>query len=166
VISAPANWDPIPVREALSSAVETLWSTSRLGLEWQRTTQGQNTVEQLNGLASLLFAIDGHRLFLSNDPALLLATLNRKGSAPAPTGPVYASEFHPFQEQAHYRQLMNALDFSSRPQGFLINPQGDRTPPFFSENLASLNSVFSFVKSVTVTRFETNTVETQHVVYR
>jgi hypothetical protein len=41
-----------------------------------------------------------------------------------------------------------------------------RTPQFFSENLASLSSVFSFVQNMTITRTENPGTESQLLVYR
>ncbi len=166
VLSAAANWQVASVREALSSAVETLWSTSRLGVEWQSTTLGQHTAEQLNGLASLLFAIDGKRLFLANDSALLLASLARIAAPPSQRGPAYIAEFHAGRERSEYRRIMQALDFRGRSQSFLVNPQGERTPQFFSENLESLGSIAGFIQSMTITNVEAQGVEKQLVVYR
>ena len=150
VISSQLDWEAAPVREALAS----------VGVEWQRLPSGQ-----LNTLGSLLFAIEGRRLFLANDSALLLATLNRRGIAPLPRGPAYAAEFHAARERANYLKIMRALDFGGHAQSFLENPQGIRTPSFFSENLGSLSSVFSFVESMLVTRVEAPGAQTQRVVY-
>ena len=166
VISAPANWDANAIRTALTSAVETLWSTSQLGVGWQATAMGLHAAEQLNGLATLEFAIDGKLLYLANDPTLLQATLNRSGAAPLPSGPAYAAEFHHALERADYLTIMRALDFGGHPQTFLFVPQGNRTPQFFSENLPSLSSVFSFVQSMMITRTENANSELQRVVYR
>jgi hypothetical protein len=166
VVSAPASWDAAALREGLSSAVETLWSTSRLGVEWRQIAMGGHSAQELNGLATLLFAIDGNRLYLANDSALLLATLNRAATPPVQSGPAYAAEFHHARERADYMTIMQALDFGGRQQPFLFTPQGNRTPQFFSDNLASLSSVFNFIQSMIVTRVESQGVETQRVVYR
>jgi hypothetical protein len=166
VVSAPANWDAAALREELSSAVETLWSTSRLGVEWRQIAMGAHSAQDLNGLATLLFAIDGNRLYLANDSPLLFATLNRTATPPVQSGPAYAAEFRHASERADYMTIMQALDFGGRQQPFLFIPQGNRTPQFFSDNLASLSSVFNFIQSMIVTRVESQGVETQHVVYR
>jgi hypothetical protein len=166
VVSASANWDAAALREGLSSAVETLWSTSRLGVEWRQIAMGGHSAQELNGLATLLFAIDGNRLYFANDSALLLATLNRTATPPVQSGPAYAAEFHHAGERADYMTIMQALDFGGRRQPFLFTPQGNRTPQFFSDNLASLSSVFNFIQSMIVTRVESQGVETQRVVYR
>jgi len=166
VLSAASNWDVAGLREALTSAVESLWSTSRLGVEWRQTTLGQHAVEELNGLATLLFALDGSRLYLANDPVLLLATLNRSGEAPVEPGPAYAAELNHGSERADYLTIMSALDFGRRQQFFLFTPQGNRTPQFFSENLASLSSVFDFVRHISVTQVELQQLERQRVAYR
>lgn len=166
VISASSNWDANAVRTALASAVETLWSTSQPGVGWQATAMGSHAAEQLNGLATLEFAIDGRLLYLANDPTLLLATLNRSGAAPLPSGPAYTAEFHHTRERADYLTIMRALDFGGHPQTFLFVPQGSRTPQFFSENLPSVSSVFSFIRSMMITRTENAGSELQRVIYR
>jgi len=127
---------------------------------------GSHTVEQLNGLRTLQFAIDGKLLYLANDPSLLLATLNGSGAAPLATGPSYAAEFHHARARADYLTIMRALDFGGRPQPFLFVPQGNRTPQFFSENLSSVSSVLSFIQSATITHTENANSESQRLAYR
>jgi hypothetical protein len=166
VLSAPAPWDAAPLRDVLTAAVETLWSTAGLGVTFQPTTLGHHAAEQLSGLAPLLFAVEGRQLFLANDATLLQAALNRIGTAPLPRGPAYAAEFRHTRERADYLRIMQALDFSGRPQMFFFNPQGNAAPHFFSENLNSLSAAFSFVNTISVTRSETPLVEKQRVVYR
>ena len=83
-----------------------------------------------------------------------------------PVGPAYAAEFRHAREQADYLRIMLALDFGARSQSFLFNPQGDRTPRFFSDNVGSLSSIFSFVQTVSVMRTENPTLERQTIVYR
>ena len=166
VLSAPAEWDAVPVREALAAAVESLWSTSRLGVRFQSFTLGRHNAEHLNGLASLLFAIDGKHLFLANDTTLMQATLDRIGTQPLPRGPAYAAEFRHTGERADYLRIMQALDFGGKPQAFFFNPQGNSTPHFFSENLQSLSDALSFVKTISVVQTEAPLVQKQRVVYR
>jgi hypothetical protein len=166
VISTAAAADSAQFAAALSSAIGTLWSTAHVGVEFRRIRLGRHEAEELNGLTPLLFSVEGRQLFLANDPALLQAALDRIGTAPLPRGPAYAAEFRPVREQADYLRIMQALDFGARPQMFLFNPQGNSTPHFFSENLNSLSSVFSFVHAVAVTRSESSAAETQRVVYR
>jgi hypothetical protein len=103
---------------------------------------------------------------MANDSALLLATLTRTGTPPAQTGPAYSAEFHHARERADYMTLMQALDFGGHRQSFLFTPQGSQTPQFFSENLASLSSIFSFVQSMIITRVQSQETEAQRVIYR
>jgi len=166
VLSTAGAWDSAAIREALSAAVETLWSTARLGVGFRQTTLGPHSAQELNGLAPLLFAVEGRQLFVANDAALLRATMDRIGTVPLPRGPAYAAEFRHTREQSDYLRIMQALDFGDRPQMFFFNPQGNSAPKFFSENLNSLSGVFSFVRTVSVTRSETPLVEKQRVVYR
>jgi len=166
VFSGSKGWDAAQVREALSSAVETLWTTSRLGVGWQAGTAGRHAVEQLDGLASLQFAIDGKLLFIANDATLLASTLDRIGTAPATAGPAYVAEVRHAAARADYERLMQALDFGGRAQSFVFNPQGDRTPPFFSGNLASLSGTLGFIRSALITQVEAPTVRRQTIVYQ
>jgi hypothetical protein len=166
VISAPLGWDPALVRRALTSAVETVWSTSMLGVEWKTAALTRHKAEQLNGLATLLFAIEGNLLFLGNDPELLGATLDRSGIAPQASGPNYIAEFRHQRERPDYLRIMKALDFGGRTQAFLFNPQGDQSPHFFSENLASLSSSLDFVRTMSIEASDSPEVQRQIVVYK
>ena len=166
VLSTASGWDAVQVREALSSAVETLWTTARLGVGWQQVAINRHPSEQLNGLATLQFFIDGKLLFLSNDAVLLGATLDRLGAASLPIGPVYAAEFRHAREKADYQRMMQALDFVGAQQSFLFNPQGDRTPRFFSENVQSISSTFGFIQTMSVTESESPGVQRQTVSYK
>jgi hypothetical protein len=166
VISATNAWDAARVREAVSSAVETLWTTSRLGVGWRTASAGQHAVGQLDGLAPLEFAIDGRLLLVANDMDLLGVVLNRIGTAPATAGPAYFAEFRHAAARPNYERLMQALAFAGPEQSFFYNPQGGRTPSFFSANLASLSGALGFVQDMLITRVEAPTVERQAIVYQ
>jgi hypothetical protein len=166
VISTPLRWDAARIRESLAAAVETVWSTSQLGVVWQRAVINRHGAERLNGLATLLFAIEGNLLFLSNDPELLGATLDRLGTAPLTSGPRYIAEFRHGRERADYLRIMQALDFGARTQAFLFNPQGDQTPHFFSENLASLSSSLDLIRTMSIESSDSPEVQRQIVIYR
>jgi hypothetical protein len=166
VISATNAWDGARVREALSASVETLWTTSRLGVGWRATTAGQHALEQLDGLTPLEFAIDGRLLLVANDSELLGAVLTRLGTAPAPAGPSYFAEFRHAVARPNYERLMQALDFGEPEQSFFYSPQGGRTPPFFSDNLGGLSGALGFVQDMLITHVEASAVERQAIVYQ
>ncbi len=166
VLATAGDWDAARVREALSMTVETLWTTARLGVGWRQGSAGSHMVEQLDGLAPLQFSIQGGMLFIANDAGLLAGVLDRVGSAPVAVGASYAAEFHHAAARQDYMRIMQALDFGARSQSFFFNPQGDRTPPFFSGNLASLSDVFRFVQSVAITHVDLPTAQRQTVVYQ
>ena len=166
VISATNAWDAARVREALSSAVETLWTTSRLGVGWRAASAGPHVVGQLDGVAPLEFAIEGRLLFIASDADLLSSVLNQPGTAPATAGPSYFAEFRHAAARPNYERLMQALDFGGQEQSFFYNPQGGRTPPFFSGNLASLGGALGFVQDMLITHVEAPTVERQVIVYQ
>ena len=166
VVSAPNVWDAARVREAFSAAVETLWTTSRLGVGWRSASAGRHAVEQLDGLALLEFGIEGRLLFVANDADLLGSVLDRFGTAPATTGPAYFAEFRHTTARPNYERLMQALDFAGQQQSFSYTPQGERTPALFSGNLASLSGTLAFIRDVLITHVEAPAVERQTIVYQ
>lgn len=166
VLSMAAPPDATGVRDSLSAAIETLWSTSRLGVDWQTATAGRQNLERLNGLGALYFAIRGNLLFLANDSALMAAALHRLGTAPAGKAATYTAEFRHSAATRDYLSIMRALECGQAPQPFFFVPQGGTTPRFFLENLASLSATFGFVRTEVVTAFEERSFERQTVVYR
>jgi hypothetical protein len=103
--------------------------------------------------------------FIANDATLLGEVMDRTGTGSVAAGPAYAAEFRHAAARSDYERIMQALDFGARTQSFFFNPQGDRTPAFFSGNLSSLSAVFGFVQNVAITQLESPTVQRQTVVY-
>ncbi|MBV9504306.1 MAG: hypothetical protein JO323_04790 [Acidobacteriia bacterium] len=168
VVAGNAGWDGNAVRAALSSSVSSLWTTSGLGAGWVTATVGRHSAERLDGLGTLLYAIDGNLLFVGNDPARLAAALERVGdAAPETAGLTYAAGFRHRLESGNYQRMMGALDFYGKDAN--ASPffgAGANGPGFFSANLASLSRVLSSVTEVAVTEKQEGLVTRQEVVYR
>jgi hypothetical protein len=159
VLSARGGWDPAAVQTALGEAAAKLWTTSGLGGAWTISNAAGYTVNQLDGLGSLMYVARGSLLFISNDLPLLTAVVNRAGAAQAPATPLtYLAGFRHTRERANFERIMTALDFGAG------GPPG--APPFFSANVASLSRTLSNVSEVQVTQREQTGVTIQRVVYQ
>jgi hypothetical protein len=161
VLEGAGDWNRDAVRSALGEVAGALWTTSQLGARWTAGTAGRHPVDRMDGLGTLLVASDGPLLFLSNDSALLTAVLDRRGNAASVAPFTYAAGFRHLREQANYRRIMNALDFTPAG-GFAFG--GAEAPSFFSGNIASLSGVLSSVAEIRVTEEERGqgTVQTVH----
>ena len=139
VVEGARDWDAGQVRLALSTAVGAVWTVSAMVAGWTSTTDGRRTTERLDGLGTLLFAVQGPLLFLGNDVGLLSATRDRAGST-APSSPVtYAAGFRHSRERDNYDRVMQAIDFMQPEAGMNFSfPHSGGVPAFFSGNLASL----------------------------
>jgi hypothetical protein len=151
-VEAESPWELNSVRDSLTAAVQTLWTTSGLGAQWEPAT-GPHGIERLNGLAKLSIAVRGRRLFLANDADLLAAVLGRPSIPASETPLTYEAVFRHALERAPYQRLMTALDYGRCQQCF------------FSENIASLSDVLSFVDSVRVTQADRGDAVVEQVTY-
>jgi hypothetical protein len=164
VLEGTESWDLDSIRDSLVTAVGGLWTTSQMGAHWIAGTAGRHSVERLDGLGALLFANRGKLLFLSNDMALLAATLDRAGSNPMASSFTYAAGFRQSRKRSNYGQIMKALDFNGYPGGLQADNAGDKHS-FFSGNIASLSQVLSRVSEIRVTEEERATVTVQTVLF-
>ena len=166
-IAAPSAWDANAVRESLTEAVETLWTTSRLGAHWVPATAGAHGIERLDGLAPLMMTVRDRVLFLANDADLLAAVLDRPAGATPSNSATYSAVFRHARERAPYVRLMTALDFaqSAPSPSFGFRMRNANEPAFFSGNLASLSAALSFVNTVKVTAHDRGDAVTEQVIY-
>jgi hypothetical protein len=165
VLTAENNWDIEQLKAALSSALESQISTSRLGLSWK----DQSGYSELDGLLNLVLQVHGKYLFLSNDPALLLALQNQLNHKPSPSAPaIYASGFNHQQESANFRRIGTFIDRAGmRGRSALSDdPNEPRQPAFFSGNAASFSEVFSGVASESMVVRNAGQNVTQTVTYQ
>lgn len=168
VLDGSEDWDANSVRTSLTAVSGKLWTTSQLGAGWVGGKAGWYSIERLDGLGTLTFAVSGRLLFLSNDLHLLSAVLDRIGTAPAAGTLAYAAGFRHLRERSNYERVMKALDFTS-PAGDVGSVMMDRAggaPPFFSGNIASLSRVLSRVAEIRVTEEQKGNTTIQTVTYQ
>jgi hypothetical protein len=150
------DWDIDSVRSSIATAAGKLWTTSQLGTGWVSGTSGRHPVERLDGLGTLMFAVRGRLLFVSNDLRLLGAVLDQAGTSPGNAALTYAAGFRHSRERESYQRVMAALDF----------PASATAPTFFSGNIASLSGVLSSVAEVRVTEEQKGMATFQTVRYQ
>jgi hypothetical protein len=153
VLDASSPWNEPAVEEALTRAIEPLWTTTGLGAGWQPEA-GNASVRSLAGLGNLYIAVQGDALYLANDSSLLGELLQRAGVSPTSTGSAtYSAVFRLARERGRYEHVMTALDFASpaNETGYGFTASVMRTPSFFSQNLTSLQRVLSHVGEIRVT---------------
>ena len=160
VLESAGDWDIDSVRSSLATAAGKLWTTSQLGAGWVSGTSGRQTIERLDGLGTLVFAVRGRLLFLGNDLRLLTAVLDQAGTSPANAALTYAAGFRHSREQENYRRVMAALDFPASAGN------GGGAPAFFSGNIASLSRVLSSISEMRMTEEQRGVTTLQTVLYR
>lgn len=153
-IEAETDWDASALTGSLTTAIETLWTTSGLGAQWVPGTAGAHAIERLDGLKPLMMLARGRVLFLSNDADLLAAVLDRRAAPGAASTFTYVAALRHSRERGPYQRLMNALD-SGQPE-----------PRFFSQNIGSLSDVLSFVDDVNVTLADRGDELVKQITYR
>jgi hypothetical protein len=168
VLASSSPWDEPAVEEALTRVVEPLWTTTGLGAGWQPEAAGNASVRSLAGLGKLYIAVQGDALFLANDSSLLGELLQRAGVSPPSTGrATYSAVFRLARERDRYEHLMTALDSASpaNQTGYGFAASVTRTPSLFSQNLTSLERVFSQVREIRVTEDDDGARVLQNVDY-
>ncbi len=140
-LSGSSDWDEGAARSALISFIRPSLTASQLGITWKQTSGYYG----LDGLHTLLAAVRGRYLVISDDPALIsgmLANVNRKSDVkPA----VLLAEFDHKRERDNFVRLVTMVD---RPD---LSPSGipgtERQPQFFSESIASLSATLAAASS-------------------
>ena len=151
-----SDWDEQTVRAALVEFVRPGFTTGQLGLEWQAAS-GYSV---LDGLWPLAIAVRGKYLIVSDNAALMSATLDGLSKKPAAAATaVFAAGFDHHQEQQNFIALTGLLDARTRSS---VN--GGR-PEFFSENIASLSFALRDVFSEKIITRDSGERQNQTVVY-
>jgi hypothetical protein len=150
VLSAATDWDGAAVRAALQSAVEPLWTTSGLGVQWVRHAQGRKTYYELNGLDSLSVAADGRSLIIATRPQVLLSVLARSSTPAVSESGIYAAGFRHAQEREELTKLLRIVETPAASRLAAFSAAAGHEPLFFSENLASLSGTLASVKSESI----------------
>jgi hypothetical protein len=159
-LAAENDWDEAAVQDAVQRVLAPVLTTATLGAAWKRAGSGPEAYWELDGLGSVALAVRGRTLFVSNHAASLLAVLARVGAPGTAEPALYAAAFDHARERQNFLRLTSLVDRPSRPGGSY-----DRTPQFFSQNLASLSQVWAGVQSESVVVKRSGRVETQTVQY-
>jgi len=164
-MSAP-DWNPEAVRSALVPAIETLWSTSRLGLRWVEKKQGAVSYSDLDGLAHLAVGVRGRFLVIAENSDSVASLLAKASASPSSRNATYAAGFRHAGERENLARMVRWMDFPSLP----AEPAGEgaegREPAFFSQNMASFSSTLNRVESSFILVRDSGPVVSQTVVYK
>jgi hypothetical protein len=161
VVARQSAWDAAAVRAAISSAIEGMWTTSRLGAGWTEMNRGNVRYFVLDGLVPLAVAVEGNRVIVANSQPLIERMLSRTNApVPSNTG-IYQAGFRHERERHNFAVWMRQLD-NVRPPA---NPSGAAPPEFLSQNLVSLSDTLSRVTSATIEAAEQGEAMKQTVTY-
>jgi hypothetical protein len=161
VVVRQSAWDAAAVKEAITSAIEGMWTTSRLGAGWTGVNRGGVRYSALDGLVPLAVAVEGNRLIVANSQPLIERMLSRTNApTPANTG-IYAAGLRHDREGRNFAVWMRQLDNVRAP----ANPSAAAPPQFLSQNLVSLSVALSQVRSATIAAMEQGEAMKQAVAY-
>jgi hypothetical protein len=140
-LSGSSVWDEAAARSALTNFIRPSLTASQLGMVWKQASG----YYELDGLHSLLTAVRGKYLIVSDDPALMngmLMNVDRKSDLkPA----VFVAEFNHKRERDNFARLVTLVDRPDMSPSAI--PGSERQPQFLSENIASLSSTMAAVSS-------------------
>jgi len=169
VFLSASDWNPQAVQDALVPAIETLWSTSRLGLRWvEKNDKKQSAVSysELDGLARLAVGVRGRFLVIAESSDSVAALLAKASGAPSSHNATYAAGFCHAAERENLARMVRWMDFPSLPP----EPAGEgvegREPAFFSQNMTSFSSTLGRVESSSILVRDSGPTVSQTVVYK
>jgi hypothetical protein len=166
VLLSASDWNPEAVRNALVPAIETLWSTSRLGLRWVEKKQGAVSYSELDGLAHLAVGVRGRFLVIAENSDSVASLLAKASGAPSSQGATYAAGFCHASERENLARMVRWMDFPSLPAASSGEGSDGREPAFFSQNMASFSSTLSRVESSSILVRDSGPTVSQTVVYK
>jgi hypothetical protein len=155
-------WDAAAIREAISAAAGSLWSSGGLGTGWRASSTG---VQELDGLGRLALAVDGRWLIVGNFAELVNSLFARRNRAPV-GGAVYAAGWRHARELPNFERMMRLIDFPQIPPTAAAAPGDAREPMFYSGNVASLGRALRRVQSATLAVHDTGAMLRESAVYR
>ena len=164
-LAGGADWNEDLVRTALANFVRPNLTTGDLGVSW-RPVKGYY---ELDGLRTLLVAVRGKHLIVSDDDALIsamLANVDRKiDSTERQNKPAtFIAGFDHRGERENFSGFTSAVDRPDMSQQGA--PGNARTPQFFSENIASLSATLSAISSERIVVRSAGDKELQTVTYK
>ena len=136
-----SDWNEAAVRTSLVDFAKYSLTAGQMGVEWQ----GRAGVQELNGLWSLLIAVRGKYLFVSDQYGLLDAMLAGMSQKVALKPALFVGGFDHGRERENFARLTGLLERSGSEAS--TAPNVTHTPEFFSENLHSLSSALADVAS-------------------
>jgi len=171
VLRASSDWDGDRARSGLQAAIQELWTTSRLGVNWVERHRGSESYYELDGLAHLRFAIRGRVLIVADATPILIAVLDRVPQAASveaakAADQVYAAQFNHAREGARLTQLAHLMDAPGATSAAGAGPAEGREPLFFSENIASLSRTLARVESASIVTADHGAEVDETVTYR
>jgi hypothetical protein len=170
LIRRSANWDSQAARDAIRTAIQDLWTTSQIGVNWVENHGGSAGYYQLDGLVPLAVAVQGSILVVANSNELLEALLGHATPGPASVAQgqnlVYAAGFQHDAERENIVAMMRLIESPlPRANVGLADEQG-REPSFFSDNLASLSHSLESIESESLVVEDRGPMLVQTATYR
>lgn len=166
VLLGASDWDADAARGALMNAIESLWTTSRLGTNWVERIKGPHTYHELDGLAGVAMAAHGRNLVVANAAEALVAVLDRLSIPRTSQVAVYAAGFRHARERGQFSRMMRLIDHPSVQTSAGDDESDAGEPRFFSENIASLSRTLARVEAATIVVREEGPVVSETVIYR
>jgi hypothetical protein len=166
LLMSSGDWNPQAVKDALVPAVETLWSTSRLGLRWVDKKNGAVSYSEVDGLTHLAVGVRGRFLVIAENSDSVVALLGKAAAAPSSPGATYAAGFCHASERENLARMVRWMDFLALPAQPSGEGGGGREPAFFSQNMESFSSTLGRVESSSITVRDSGPTVSQTVVYK
>jgi hypothetical protein len=176
VLQARNRWNEDAVRNALTGALASGATVNKLGAQWVKRSGSAGDYLALDGALPLFLKLDGQRLFLSTDAALMEKLLGRAhgASSPASNNQTYLAVFRTAQARPSFlqltRQLARAGGNAAAPKTSededASTPMNGAAPLFLSGNIASLSKAFARLDSEEVAERDLGATVRQSVTYR
>jgi hypothetical protein len=166
LIRGSANWDSEAARIALRAAIEDLWTTSQIGVNWVENREGNADYYQLDGLVPLAVATKGPILIVANSAETLKPLLMHSQITEAGQNVVYAAGFRHSAERENIVKMMRLIETPLAQQYGGMQGRPGREPLFFSENLGSLSQSLESIESESLVVEDRGSQLRQTVTYR
>jgi len=159
-LAGSANWDEASVVGALVNYVRPDLTVGQLGVGWQP----RSGYQALDGLRTLLAAVRGKYLLVSDDPTLMEGMLANMDHKPISGSVVFAASFDHRRERENFARFFSVID---RPN---LNPSqtpgAAQEPEFFSQDIGSLSSVLTGLRSENIVLRDSGDKVLETVVYK
>jgi hypothetical protein len=162
VLLGATDWPETTVQQAIQRTLSPGLTASNIGVAWKKSETGAQSYSELDGLARIAVAVRGKYLFVSDDPEMLVTVLGRVSQPVTAEAAIYYARFDHSHERQNFYQLFSLID---RPSQNNEGNNQDRTPQFFSQNIASLSKALAGVKSQSMVARRKGGIETQTVRY-